>query len=313
MKTLTLALLLNLTGSLFTISAQEMIKVDLVALYDQVTPPPVDVKEAVSRCAITWNDNAPTVSADKPYAKLQGTIDTLTAKFGRLLEALNKPMMDAAKKLDQKEIEKKMKGMSQAEQIQYAMQLNQQLGVGNTQMVMESSEVNAAVRAQAEMTQRVSTQIQMAGDRFNKRSEPVAAADKKHKDIDEWMTLETSKLPQISGGEMSAPEPKAYKALQLKAMDKHIAVENDLLKSMNAFWYQDRDEAKKLYRNFQDKLIAIHYGDDVKNLQIKKQLITGQSQMLVPAGTLLGDSRERTLRAAQWVVRRQAIERQKID
>ena len=48
-------------------SAQQMIKVNMVELYDKVPPPPVDAKEAFARCEKVGEDNPTNCLGSRPH------------------------------------------------------------------------------------------------------------------------------------------------------------------------------------------------------------------------------------------------------
>ncbi len=279
-------------------NAQDMIKVNILKLYDKVPSVPTSAKDAYSRC--DRSKDGTTTDEAAYYKSIEDSTKDLQRRFEKLLLELDKPMTDKVKSMDQKAIQQKMKSMSKEEQITYAMELSKQMGLGPKIMTPESPKVNAAVQEVSHANAISGKNIQQAGIVLRSRSERNQKFEQRHNDIDKWKSDEESKLPEISTGEMSYPEPKAYRALQIQAAEKHIAVANDYLKAIQEDFHAEYAKAREQFTTLQEKLAAINYGDDAHNPEIKRMLAGGQMHMLFPLPALIKYSREATATGAKW-------------
>ena len=283
-------------------NAQEMVKVNILKLYDKVPPVPANAKEAYGRCSRSEDGNSLDEAAF--FKSIEDSTKALQSRLEKLLMALDKPTIDKYNTIDQKAVQQKMKSMSKEERVAYAMELSKQMGLGPKSMVPESPSVNAAVQEVSHANATGGKNIQQAGEIFRLRSERNQRFDQRHSDIDKWKSDEETKLPEISTGEMSYPEPKAYRALEIQAAEKHIAVANDNLKAIQEDFHTDHTKALEQFTTVQEKLAAIHYGDDARNPEIKRMLVGGQMQMLPPLSALIKYSREATATGAKWYLER---------
>ncbi|MGA9118284.1 MAG: hypothetical protein WB699_02860 [Bacteroidota bacterium] len=287
--------------------SQEMLKVNILQYYDQVPPPPATAKEAYARCRLAADSNG--VELGSSYKNIEDTEKELEHKIQSLLMQLQQPMTDKVKNMDQNEIQKKMKGMSQDEKIKYAMELSKQMGLGQKPLTSESRKVNDAMAEEAALNGRVGEEIQGLGAQIQAQAQRDAKVTRKHEEIEKWENDEEQKLPQISYGEMSAPEPKAYRDLRLRAADKHIAVANEALKNASDDFRGVLTTGMKNYQPYEEKLAAVNFGEDAKNTESKRVLVNGQSFMLQTLGKLIGISKAATTEAARWSFERWKAER----
>ena len=282
--------------------AQEMVKVNILLYDDRVPPVPANAKEAFTRC--TLSDTRSSVDASPYYKALNDTVKALQDRFEKILKQLQEPMTEAYKKIDAAEVQKKMAGMSQSEQMKYAMELNKQMGIGQKPMTPESPKVNAALKEANTTSMNAAKDYEGMKDELSAKVARQEKFEQQHRDIDTWETQQEEKLPQVSGGEMSWPEPKAFRALKIQTADKHIAVANEYLKAMHDDFQKTYAKAKQQYGAFEEKLEAVNYGDDARNQQMKQILVSKQMGMLNPLGALLGTSKDATQEAAKWYILR---------
>ncbi len=311
MRSMCVALLVLLACS--AAPAQEMLKVNIVELFGQVPVPPADAKEAYARCDHGKDPNVVVVNETKYYLPMSEKLKGLGQKLGDITMQLDKPMVDKMKSIDQKEIEKKMKTMSRDEQIKFAMEMTKQMGLAPTAMTAESPAVTAAMEESMNLSQAVGEDMQKAGAEMQSAQKVQADREKKHKDIQDWYYTEYAKIPQLSSGEMSYPEPKALHALKLKTADKHVAVENEYLTGVRKAYQDELAKWKTRYSPMQQKLAAIHYGEDAKNAPTKKTLLGSQSMMVNAATSLLRVSSDATHGPAEWYARKVQAENEKIE
>jgi len=282
--------------------AQEMVKVNILLYNDRVPPVPANVREAYARC--TLSDTKSSLDASPYYKALNDTVKALQDRFEKILTQLQAPMTDAYKKIDAADVQKKMAGMSQSEQIKYAMELNKQMGIGQKPMTPESPKVNAAIKEASTATMSSAKDYEGMKGELSANVVRQEKFEQQHRDIDAWDTQQEDKLPQVSGGEMSWPEPKALRALKIQTADKHIAVANGYLKAMHDDFQRTYAKAKQQYGAFEEKLEGVNYGDDARNQQMKQILVSKQMGMLNPLGILLSTSKGATQEAAKWYLLR---------
>jgi hypothetical protein len=288
-----------------------MVKVNMLELYDKVPPPPADPKEAYARCDHGVNESPTVCNPDKFYQPIFDKSHQLTKRIEETSMKLTEPLSEKAKNIDAEEVRKKMETMSQAEKIQYAMELNKQMDLGQKAMTLEPPSVTAAIQEYSKVNSEAGRDMQKAGEESRKNQQIQEERRQKHADIEEWTRKELEKIPQLSTGEMSYPEPKAEHALLLKSAEKHCAVENEYLKSCKTQFQSEMDKAKKRYAALQQKMAAAGYGEEAKNLETKRMLIGAQALMLAPVEALAGMSRDATKEAAGWYAKKLEVEKQK--
>jgi hypothetical protein len=281
-----------------SLDAQVLLKVNILRYFNQVPPPPLTARDAFARCV--FNQDSTGVLLGSAYKSIDETEKQLETRLQSILMQLQPPMTDKVKNMDQKEIEKKMEAMSQDEKIKYAMELSKQMGLGPKMLAPESPNVNAAVEAATNLNGAMGEDLQGMGAQIQAQAARDAKVNQQHDAIDTWERDEEQKLPQINYGEMSAPEPKAYRDLMLRTADKHIVVAGEALKSAASDFRAALEKGLTMYGPFEEKLEAVHYGEDAKNVETKRILVNGQSFMLQSLAKLIGISKDATTTAARW-------------
>lgn len=294
----------------FVAVSQDVVKVNVLDIAGKIPTPPKDVQDAFSRTVeVKEAGNMITRRESVPFYKpVADKLEATNQQIEKAVEVLSKPQMDAAKEIDQKEMQKKFKSMSQEEQMKYAMEMSKKMGMGPKVMSPESKDVMTAQEECQAINLAVGEDMQTFQATYEARQKIVKDRDAKHSEIKAWQQEEVSKLPQINYGEMSGPEPKAEYAVLTKAMEKHIAAENDYLKAVQKEWKTTWDKYNARYGPLQDKLARIRYGEDAKNPETKRILLTGQGQMVSGTGDLLELSRKATEGAAEWWQRKLDLE-----
>jgi hypothetical protein len=296
----------------FMALGQDVVKINILEIAGKIPPPPADVKDAYARTSVPKEDGTEgSRNADAYFKPVSDRLDAANQQIGKGIEYLSKPQLDAAKEMNSEEMQKKFKSMSQEERIKYAMEMSKKMGLGAHAMVRESDPVMAAQAECMKITQEYSTDIQNASAQYQSREKLESDREAKHREIDQWKVQEENKLPQVNYGEMSGPEPKAEYALLTKVMEKHFAVERDYLKGIQKEWKAAWDKYQARFTPFEGKLETIHYGEDAKNPETRRQLLNGQSLMLSSTSDLVGLSRKATESAAQWWQRKLDLEKNK--
>jgi len=292
----------------FQAFSQEMIKIDIVALADEVAAPPTDVKAAYLRLDCTVVNMARECSSGKFYQPMTDTLAAIKMQLEKLSQALTVPASSGMQNMTPEEIQNKLDSMSLEEQMQFAMQMS----YGSGAVQPESDEVIAALEEYPQLTEQISMESQNSGEMIQKRNTLAQQRDNKHQEINSWFTEEYGKLPMVSFGEVGrGPEPKAEYALKVAALEKHIAAENEYLQALQRFWPEYRGDLQARYTPFQEKLAAINYGEDAVNIENKRILVSLQGQLLTPVERLLGFSHETTDTAAKWWLQKLDLENQK--
>lgn len=171
-----------------------------------------------------------------------------------------------------------------------------------------------AVRAALDEWQKVYNTTQEEFEQSAARQKEEATLtqeyEKSHAEIDRSESEEIAKLPQISSGEMSAPDPAKVKEVKLKAADKHIALANKRLTQFVSRWRASFEHLKKRYTSFYQKLVAAQYASESKNFSTKKILSDAQMTILTAISGVMVQSKQAWEESAAWQARRKNVEQQ---
>ncbi len=291
--------------------AQKPVHVVLVPVFDHITPPPTTARGAYGRIDCTGVERGGKCSAEKIFKSVD---DTLTAASNLLNAQIDKnappPGMskDMAAKMNDKDFQKKMKNMSDEEKMKMAMEMSKNMSMQPQMYTAETPAVQEAVNEASNIAQKTGTEISTIGPRLQAEAKRKETLEKNHAVIDQWSQDEEKKIPQLSTGEMSYPEPKAYKALQLKTIDKHIALVDDELKTLAGEWRKDRGAMKATYAPFETKMAKIHFGVDAKNPASQVQLANTQRGLIETLAKLSARSKTAFEDAAAWYAKKVTIE-----
>jgi len=291
---------------------QEMIKVNVLGLYDRVPLPPASVQAAYERHECKVENTYLRCYLDKFYKPIIDEQNMLGQQFEKLNLVLNAPAPASLQQMDPEEIRKKMESMSVEEKMQFAMAMTQQMGLGPKALTPESEDVIAAQEEYAKLNERFALDMQNTEARYKKQTDLKQARERKHEEVNAWYTAEHKKIPLVSYDEAGRyPEPKAEYALKQAAMDKHFTVENEYLQALLKYWPEEINYLKTLYTPFQQKLAAINYGEDAENIETKRLLVGGQTSMLGSVEALIKLSRAATEEAVKWQLGKIELEKQK--
>jgi hypothetical protein len=217
---------------------------------------------------------------------------------------------DMMKKMQDPEMKKQMKKMSKEEKMKMAMEMMNSGAVGQPVVAMDPPPIRAALDEWQKIYNSLQPEYVNAGTVQNEQMRVQEEYEKRHADIADWEKTEIAKLPQISSGEMSAPDPTQVKVVQLKAADRHIALANRRLEVIRSTWNAFAEKIRSRYGIFYQKLIAADYALDSKNFSTKKTLADAQMMVLKDLDRLIGQSRTAYEESAQWMARRVEIEQQ---
>jgi hypothetical protein len=133
---------------------------------------------------------------------------------------------------------------------------------------------------------------------------------KAHNDISGWEEAEIAKLPRISSGEMSAPDPAKVKVVRLNATDRHIAQVDKRLIQIKQSWSAALSRIKTRFTPFHQKLVAADYASASKNFSTLKVLSDGQMILFKGITFLVQYSRTAYEESGRWLAFRKTIEQQ---
>jgi len=284
---------------------QEMIKVNVLEYYDKIPAPPLDVKDAYARLVCTGEVDNQRCSSEKFYKAVVDELKPLSERMEKLNMVLSQPTVNVMQQIDPEAVKKKMESMTQEEKIQYAMQMSQQmsqqLNVAN-KTAPESPAVLDAIEEHGRINEQVALEMTTAADPTNPKMKLVLERSRKHDDVKTWAEAEHKKIPLVNYGPGAGqmPDQKKVAALERATLDKHLVVENDYLKALQTVWKDELAKQKARFTPYQQKLAAVHYGEDAISYTNKTTLLGGQGLMLETARSLINWSQSATDEAAGW-------------
>ncbi|MHB1048962.1 MAG: hypothetical protein ACYC09_02690 [Bacteroidota bacterium] len=304
-------IILLTVGILFTF-AQTPVKKDLMNVLTSVPVPPATVKESFGKVGVNGHDES-SCSAEKIFASIEAEIKAFEAEFeSRAKSSMGMAAPDAsseqAKKMNDPEMKKKMKSMTKEERMQMAMEMMKSAPGGTPPK--DPPAVRDALDAWQTIYNDTQNEFQRSANAQAKEIELVEQYQRSHSEVDMWEQTEISTLPQISSGEMSAPDPAKVKEVRLKASEKHIALADKRLKEINARWRSSMDHARERYTVFYGKLIRADYASESKNFSTKKVLADAQMMILKEIRHHADLSRKAWEESASWQVRKMRIEKE---
>lgn len=311
-RTMTMFLLLAVVTSI--LPAQVPVKQDLMLLINQVPPPPASVRDAYAKTNSSKATGVLRSNADKVFESIDREIKSAEGALKKqppdVAAAASGMSPDMMKKMQEPEMKKKMKKMSKEEKMKMAMEMMGSGAVGEPAVVMDPPPIRAALDEWQKIYMSLQPEYVNSGAVVKEEIRIQEEYEKGHAEINDWEKAEIDKLPQISSGEMSAPDPAMVKVVQLKAADRHIAFANRRLGVIRSAWNAYAEKTKSRYGIFYQKLMAADYALDSKNFSTKKTLADAQMMLLTDIGRLVSKSRTAYEESAQWMARRIEIEQQ---
>jgi hypothetical protein len=299
----------------FTLSAQVPVQKNLMQMLENIPSPPTSVKDAFAKITANSENGVTRCSADKLFKSIEADVEGVEAEF----KAQPKPdassvvpglSSEDAKKISSPEMKKKMKTMSKEEKIKMAMEMMNSMSPGTPAAETDPPAVREALDEWQIIYNDTQNEFQRSVNEQREEAKSAEEYDRSHSEIDKWETAEIAKLPQISSGEMSAPDPQKVKEVKIKSADKHIAIANKRLVQIRSRWLKSADHIKAKYSKFYQKLIAANYAADSKNFSSKKILADAQISLFQFVANQMKVSRNAWEESASWQARRADIERQ---
>lgn len=297
--------------------AQSPVRQDVLQALSEIPAPPGTPQDAFDRVVVDRQAIPPRVSADALFATVENRLAAVVAAYekqepGSAAAAVPPGMpQDMARLASDPEFRKKMKSMSKEERAQMAMAMaGSATAAGKSAVAPEPPAVQAALDA----WQRVARDTQAEFERGVARQKAAVAAEeadeRAHDEIEAWKSAQIAALPQISSGEMSAPDPAAVRVVVREAVKRHLAVAQKRLDAFATAWPKSRDHVKERYGDFHARLVACDYAGDSPNFATRKILSDGQMTLLKDIEAEAKAVRREYEVAAQWVARCQAMEAQ---
>ncbi len=298
------------------LQAQSPVKKDLMKLLGEVPTPPPNAKEAYR--GVTCEESAMntlTCTAAKKFEAVDAQLKEIEAKYkaqeAELKGAVPPGMSpDLAKRAQDPEFKKKMKGMSKEEKMKMAMEM-----MGSGQVAAPTVEPEPpAVKSAVDELFKINAGTQEEYNRSVAEQEADRKAEQEylaaHQQVGTWEADAIAKLPRISSGEMSAPDPAQVKVVRLKANDRHISVVDRRLAQLSKEWPARKAHITARYGVFHEKLVAADYAAGAKNFSTRKTLSDVQITLLTSIGGIAQQSRHAYEEAAHWVALRKQIEKE---
>lgn len=296
-KTILIVFAVLLSVHLSPLMAQTPVKQDLMRILEQQPQPPASSKEAFAKVAVNEENGHMTYSAGKIFAATDRQITAIEAEFAAQPKAApgNVPAGGNAA-ADRK----KMKTMSKEEKMKMAMEMMQTMPGGVQVSETDPPEIRAALDEWQKIYSDTQQEFQRAVVRQQEEAKLADQYQKAHAEVDSWQAAEVAKLPQISSGETSAPDPVMHKAVNHKAADKHIALAEKRLDQQRNRWQASVNQTKARYSVFCKKLAAADYAAGSKNFSTGKILSDAQMLILASIKGQVEQSRKAWVDAAFW-------------
>jgi hypothetical protein len=291
---------------------QEMVKVNILELYDKIPAPPADAKAAHARLVCVVENTAQRSDPEKFYQTINGELAALQQRVEKTLAALAQPSITAMQQIDPQEMQKKMEKMTLEEKMQFAMQMSQQLAAAQN-MQPESEDVQAAIEEVNKVNSRANEDFISPDETAKKLTQITTDWQRQHDEIKKWKATEYEKVPQVSGGPGVGmiKETKAMYALNLNAVAKHLAVENEYLAALQKLWPEELKKRKAIYEPLQQALVTVEYGDAAINNTFKQMFVQSQASMLTAAANLIHLSRQASENAGRLWQEKLQLEKEK--
>lgn len=304
--------LCTLISSVF---AQVPVKQDVLKILGDIPAPPATAAESFTRITAGQTPPPVEVSAAALFAtaesQLKAAEDAYKSQEAAMKNAVPPGMNpDMARMAQDPEFKKKMKSMSKEERMKLAMSMMSSAPApGTTALKPDPPAVQAALTEWQKLAADMQTEFNR-GVAFQNAMTAAMEADRRvHDEITRWEQAEIAKLPQISSGEMSAPDPVLVKRVRLQGAEKHIAAANKRLAVFNKDWAAQREHVRARYEAFSAKLITADYAAASPNFSSQKILSDAQMSMLKDVSAVAQLSRNAYESAASWVAHKHAVER----
>ncbi|MGH7597987.1 MAG: hypothetical protein ACREOI_16680 [bacterium] len=285
---------------------------NILTLYDKIPAPPADAKAAHARLVCVAENTMQRCDAEKFYLPINSELAALQQRLEKTQAALAQPSVAAMQQIDPKEMQKKLEKMTQEEKIQFAMQMSQQMA-GAQNIQPESEEVQAAIEEVNKVNSRANDDFISPDETAKKMTQIMTDWRRQQDEIKKWKAAEYEKVPQVSMGPGIGlvKEPKAMHALNLNAVAKHLAVENEYLAALQKLWPEELKKRKAIYEPLQQALVIVEYGEAAVNTTFKQMFVQGQASMLTAATMLIHLSREASESAGRLWQEKLNLEKQK--
>jgi hypothetical protein len=304
------AVLLAIPLSLLT--AQVPVKQDLIKMLEAVPAPPASSKDAFAKTAVTDAEGNITCSADKVFTATDRQIKSIEETYAEQAKAAmgaspnGVPAGMPGAGMTEADA-KRIQSMTKEQKIAMAMAM---AGTMNQPVQMEPPAVKAAQEAWQVLYAQTQEEFQRGMAMQQEEGRLMEAYNLSHAELDSLQAIEISKLPQLSTGEMSYPDPVLLKSVKLKFADKHIALADKRLAETGKRWQAEVARIKTRHADFLKKLAACGYAEGAKNFSTKKILSDGQMTVFKAMLTQVELSRHAWVESAGWQGLKKRIEQE---
>ena len=295
------------------VQAQVPVKTDLMQILEKVPPPPPNSRDAYAKLSCDESSGTLTCTAAKVFETVDAALKEVEDAYKAQAKPANASLPpgvspDMAKQMQDPEMKKKMKGMSKEEKMKMAMEM---MGSAPAPVLEEEPPpIRAALTEWQKITAGFQSDFERGSAELQEETRIREADEQAHNDIAGWEEAEIAKLPQISSGEMSAPDPAKVKAVRLKAVDRHIAQADKRLIQIKQSWSAAVSRIKTRFTPFHQKLVAADYASASKNFSTLKTLSDGQMILFKGITVLVQSSRAAYEQSGRWLAVRKTIEQQ---
>ena len=280
-------------------AAQQTVPIDIVALLGQIPEPPSTLIHAHGRATC-----APPRACDASplYAPLEARLTDVARQLELAIAAGGRPAGDPMMGMTPEEMRSKLEAMTREEQVAFAVEMSRQQNAPPRQ---ESAPVVAALAEAARLTQEASTDVlgetpSVRAGFTHRREELRATLERELAEINTWFHnggfYDSQGLPN-----------ERWEAGTAQAMERRIAAHESYLQGLAEAFSKEVTFQQARFSPFQQKLVAIAYGQHAVNAMSRTQLLAIQ-QMMVRAGAMLAEASRTATEdgAALWVKKLEA-------
>lgn len=310
-----IALFLALSAIVCSMQAQVPVKKDLMQILEKIPPPPVSVREAFAKLNCEESSGSVNCSAARLFESTDVVLKDVEDAYKAQGKAGNAPLPpgvspEMARKAQDPEMKKKMKGMSKEEKMKMAVEMMGSGSAGVPVQEVDPPLVREALTEWMKVNEAIQTEFQRSVEEQQEEVRKSTEDARGHDEISAWEEAEIQKLPRISSGEMSAPDPAKVKAVHLNAIDRHVAYADKKLGQVQQSWLASLQQVKTRFAVFHQKLVAADYAAVSKNFSTLKVLSDAQIMILKEVTSLVQRSRGAYEKSGRWLAVRKVIEHQ---
>jgi hypothetical protein len=288
------------------IRAQEMVPVDILSLYGSIPRPPGTVEEAYGRAQCAPRQGC---SADEHYAAVGKTLGELQARLLQLTTVLQESETHPLAGVDPAKLEQRLAAMSQAEQMQFAMELERQQATGNTPVV-EPARVQAVMRETAAIREAIGAEGMALSAGAMPSFFPDGLAGALREDLGRIESEVNARRAAVPAPNEQGPSAaivayeRQIRDIEHDGMTRRLAAQAEYQRALADAWHRHLITMRDRFAALQSMLPGIGYGQAARGAAAKLDIVIMQSVMLEVAIELAQASYQATERgAAMWLAK----------